>query len=67
MGNNSNAQGFSFMDILNFRGAMNQLKNGNGNININISDDDPLAGYWATITAVLLLHLAVVLITTISW
>ncbi len=44
MGNNTNTEGFSFMDVLNFTGAMNQLKNGGGNININISDDDPLAG-----------------------
>ncbi len=44
MGNNTNAEGFSFMDILNFTGAMNQLKNGGGNISINISDEDPIAG-----------------------
>ncbi len=44
MGNNANAEGFSFMDILNFTGAMNQLKNGGGNINLSISQDDPLAG-----------------------
>jgi Outer membrane protein beta-barrel family/Carboxypeptidase regulatory-like domain len=44
MDNNTNAEGFSFMDILSFTGAMNQLKNGGGNININISDDDPIAG-----------------------
>jgi len=44
MGNNTNAEGFSFMDILNFTGAMNQLKNGGGNINISISQDDPIAG-----------------------
>ena len=44
MGNNSNAEGFSFMDVLNFTGAMNQLKNGGGNININIDSNDPLAG-----------------------
>ena len=44
MGNNTNAEGFSFMDVLNFTGALNQLKNGGGNININISPDDPLAG-----------------------
>ena len=43
MGNNTNAEGFSFMDVLNFTGAMNQLKGG-GNININIGPDDPLAG-----------------------
>ncbi len=44
MGNNTNAEGFSFMDILNFTGALNQLKNGGGNININVCPDDPLAG-----------------------
>ncbi len=44
MGNNTNAEGFSFMDILNFTGALNQLKNGGGNINISIGPDDPLAG-----------------------
>jgi hypothetical protein len=44
MGNNTNAEGFSFMDVLNFTGALNQLKNGGGNINLTISEDDPLAG-----------------------
>ena len=44
MGNNTNAEGFSFMDVLNFTGAMNQLKGGGGNININIGPDDPMAG-----------------------
>jgi len=44
MANNTNAEGFSFFDILNFTGALNQLKNGNGNINLSISQDDPLAG-----------------------
>jgi len=44
MGNNTNAEGFSFMDALNFTGALNQLKGGGGNININIGPDDPLAG-----------------------
>lgn len=44
MGNNTNAEGFSFMDILNFTGAASQLKNGGGNINIQINDNDPLAG-----------------------
>ena len=44
MGNNTNAEGFSFMDVLNFTGALNQLKAGGGNININIGPDDPLAG-----------------------
>lgn len=44
MGNNTNAEGFSFIDVLNFTGALNQLKNGGGNINLNITPDDPLAG-----------------------
>lgn len=44
MGNNTNAEGFSFMDILNFTGALNQLKGGGGNINISIGPDDPVAG-----------------------
>ena len=44
MANNTNTEGFSFMDILNFTGAMNQLKNGGGNINLTMSMDDPLAG-----------------------
>ena len=44
MANNTNAEGFSFMDILNFSGGMNQLGGGNGgNININMSSGDPLA------------------------
>jgi hypothetical protein len=44
MGNNVNAEGFSFFDVLNFTGALSQLKNGGGDVNIQISDDDPIAG-----------------------
>ena len=44
MGNNTNAEGFSFIDVLNFTGALNQLKNGGGNINLTIGENDPLAG-----------------------
>ena len=43
MGNNTNAEGFSFMDILSFSGGMNQLGGGGGGMNINISSSDPLA------------------------
>jgi len=43
MGNNTNAEGFTFMDVLNFTGALNQLKTG-GNINLTVGPDDPLAG-----------------------
>ncbi len=41
MGNNTNAEGFSFMDILNFSGGMSQLggMSSGGNININVSGD----------------------------
>jgi hypothetical protein len=39
MGNNTNAEGFSFMDILNFTGALNQFKQG-GNMNLNLSADE---------------------------
>jgi hypothetical protein len=44
MANNTNAEGFSFMDILNFTGALNQMKDNNGNISFSMSQDDPLAG-----------------------
>ncbi|HSU28627.1 MAG TPA: outer membrane beta-barrel protein [Chitinophagaceae bacterium] len=43
MGNNTNTEGFSFMDMLNFSGELARLKSGmsgGGNININISGDD---------------------------
>ncbi len=42
MGNNTNAEGFSFMDIMNFTGALNQMRQGGGggNININLSADE---------------------------
>ncbi len=45
MGNNTNAEGFSFMDILNFTGAMNQMRQGGGggNVSINISGDEAAA------------------------
>ncbi|HET6766254.1 MAG TPA: outer membrane beta-barrel family protein [Chitinophagaceae bacterium] len=45
MGNNTNAEGFSFMDILSFSGGMNQLGGGTGgNININMSSSNALSG-----------------------
>jgi hypothetical protein len=44
MGNNTNAEGFSFMDILNFTGELARMqKGGGGNININISGNDAAA------------------------
>ena len=45
MGNNTNAEGFSFMDILNFTGelARMQRSGGGGNININMSGEEAAA------------------------
>jgi len=44
MGNNTNAEGFSFMDILNFTGELARMQGGGGgNININISGDQAAA------------------------
>jgi len=44
MGNNTNAEGFSFMDILSFSGGMSQLGGGGGgNININMGSNDALS------------------------
>ncbi len=44
MGNNTNAEGFSFMDILNFTGELARMqRGGGGNININISADEAAA------------------------
>lgn len=44
MGNNTNAEGFSFMDILNFTGELARMqRGGGGNMNINISGDDAAA------------------------
>ena len=44
MGNNTNAEGFSFMDILNFSGELARMqRGGGGNININISGEDAAA------------------------
>jgi Outer membrane protein beta-barrel family/CarboxypepD_reg-like domain len=45
MGNNTNAEGFSFMDILNFTGELARMQRGggSGNININISGNDASA------------------------
>lgn len=40
--NNTNAEGFSVIDILSFTGELKRMMSGGGgNININISDDDP--------------------------
>lgn len=44
MGNNTNAEGFSFMDILNFTGELARMqRGGGGNININMSGEEAAA------------------------
>jgi hypothetical protein len=44
MANNTNAEGFSFMDMLNFTGELARMqRGGGGNININISGEDAAA------------------------
>ncbi|MBI3139014.1 MAG: TonB-dependent receptor [Sphingobacteriales bacterium] len=44
MGNNTNAEGFSFMDILNFTGELARMqRGGGGNINLNLSSQDAAA------------------------
>ena len=43
MGNNTNAEGFSFMDILDFTGELAKLQKGGGNMSINISSADAAA------------------------
>lgn len=44
MGNNTNAEGFSFMDILNFTGELARMQQGGGgNININITGEEASA------------------------
>src|SRR5579871_112706 len=43
MGNNTNAEGFSFMDILNFTGELAKMQKGGGNMSINLSSDNAAA------------------------
>ncbi len=41
MGNNTNSEGFSFMDMLSFNGGMNNVQQaGGGGVQINIRNDD---------------------------
>lgn len=40
MGNNTNSEGFSFMDMLNFNGSMNSMQQSGGGLEINIKSDD---------------------------
>lgn len=41
MGNNTNSQGFSFMDMLNFNGGMSSMQGGGGGLQIDIKGDGP--------------------------
>lgn len=45
MGNNTNAEGFSFMDMMNFSGELGRMmRGGGGNVNVNVSTSNPMAG-----------------------
>lgn len=49
MANNTNGEGFSFMDMMSFTGELKRMMGGrNGNININITADDPNAALSGT-------------------
>jgi hypothetical protein len=43
MANNDNAEGFTFMDILNFSGDLSRIQQNGGSMSITISADDPNA------------------------
>lgn len=44
MANNTNAEGFSFMDLMNFSGEMNRMRqSGSGNASFTVNSDDPIA------------------------
>ncbi len=44
MANNTNAEGFSFMDMMNFTGALNRMmQQGGGNVSLSLSSSDPMA------------------------
>jgi len=44
MANNTNAEGFSFMDLMNFTGELNRMRqSGSGNMNFSVNADDPIA------------------------
>lgn len=45
MGNNTNTEGFSFMDMMNFSGELSRMMRGGGPI--RMSDDDPMASMLA--------------------
>lgn len=44
MANNTNAEGFSFMDMMNFSGELNRMRGGGGNITINLGDNSSMSG-----------------------
>jgi len=45
MANNTNAEGFSFMDMLNFSGQLSRMRSGGGAFSININSNDMPAGF----------------------
>jgi 5-hydroxyisourate hydrolase-like protein (transthyretin family) len=47
MANNTNAEGFTFMDILNFSGELRRMQQGGGSTNISVSTDDPSSPFYS--------------------
>ncbi len=43
MANNTNTEGFSFMDMMNFTGALNRMMQGGGSVSLSVSQSDPMA------------------------
>ncbi|HEU4553593.1 MAG TPA: TonB-dependent receptor family protein [Chitinophaga sp.] len=44
LANNTNAEGFSFMDLMDFTGEMKRMRqSGGGNINLTLNADDPIS------------------------
>lgn len=41
--NNTNTEGFSFMDMMNFTGELARMMRGGGNVNIQVDDNNPIA------------------------
>jgi hypothetical protein len=44
MANNTNAEGFSFMDMMNFSGEMNRMRGGGGTFTISMNDNNSMPG-----------------------
>ncbi|PSL25816.1 outer membrane beta-barrel protein [Chitinophaga ginsengisoli] len=48
LGNNTNAEGFSFMDLMNFSGELDRMRQGGGNASFAINADNPVSALTGT-------------------